>query len=583
MDLATKLDRALGLEVLFEQDEPVMFTKTEWMTTDPKIVHKIAATNSISVFWKAVREMAIESGDQYLADLAKNTKKRNMKVLKQIRKEARRHYHDVIATAGKHGPRTGLGPEQLGWTEKDKEEYYAKRREKYEKQPQKKYLGDTAWGIYQDNKILRGGFETDADAEIELMGDPEKYPNPDDYEIKEYDNPKSLSVLRKTIKPIDSGWTADEIVAAMQPYAKKLAWKWKSDKTPYEDLLQQANLAILYALETDAGIAPFASHAYRRMSGEIKRLALTGGVIGGSATAALPRDLATGIAAKHGEAGVASFKQRGGLIGYDLVWLDKKGDYGHKFFPSERFSAASTGRPLRTEDDPGYVKAKEYRDKIKDQVQAVKIGHRRGGSLSADAPTRGGEGVPLAATIKGTQVKNPAYIAKQREIVKQLKDKANLTPKQAQVLDLFMGFDVPEAGVAGPSFGAAASRVAGKYGPQEPGEKERKPGEQAGEPAPKMKRNITTGFFARTPSDVAAMAGIGRQRVSQHVAKALTKLCRAAGGERSDFCKELLGKKETTEEDYQKGRQIMLAESVCRQMLVEMILTGDINYAFIQD
>jgi RNA polymerase sigma factor (sigma-70 family) len=91
--------------------------------------------------------------------------------------------------------------------------------------------------------------------------------------------PKTLNTLRKIRFPQLCGWTVDEITDAIMPYVNMLSKKYRSMRNGQEDCQQDGCIGVIHALRTDAGIIPFASHAYNRIRTAIRRSSATSGVI----------------------------------------------------------------------------------------------------------------------------------------------------------------------------------------------------------------------------------------------------------------------------------------------------------------
>lgn len=74
---------------------------------------------------------------------------------------------------------------------------------------------------------------------------------------------KDFDALKVTLLPLQHGWTEAEVIEAMMPDIMKYA-NYYGKITPgvdVDDLIQQGAIGVLKAMETDKGIANFASHA----------------------------------------------------------------------------------------------------------------------------------------------------------------------------------------------------------------------------------------------------------------------------------------------------------------------------------
>lgn len=582
--LSLKLDRVFDTEVVFENTEGVVFTRTEWMSSDPEVVNTLATTTSQNTFWKNLRKIATETGDASTLEAIKN---REPWLMQQARREARMYAPELLAITPKQTlpgklqrpSITGPRPEQfLGKSKEEIEAYYAKRREAMAKQgvlkAKKKYYGDTLYGLFLNDQMVKGGFKSEEDAEIEMADNPDKYPEGYRYEIKPYENQKSLSKLRETYLPLQNGWNVDEVVAAMMPYLYHTANKFKSDKVPREDLVQQGAIGIMQALETDQGKSPFTAWAMKYIKGQMLHLATTGGVIKGSQKGDVPEPVLQKAGLPYG--GAATFKQKGGLVGYRVIWFDENDQPDYRDFGVKNLEAGKA-------QDPGYIEAKKYKEELAQQgLKAFGPQDIRGGMSSASTPVRGkeGEGSELGDMLKATKTRSPAYIARQAELVDHLIQSANLSAQQEKALRLAFGLDEPMAGIRG----------TGQFREPESLEAGREPGAQAGEkPQEGPKSRAPEEPFARGMQDVADIMGISKKRARDHILNATMKLCRSAAGQRSKFCQQLLGKTEEQPESaeveslFRTANDLMLVESHFRSMMIKWIIKGDLNGAFIQD
>jgi hypothetical protein len=532
MQLAQKLNRIFNNKQIFEAISSRVFDRDIWMTADPDALSTAAHTNSRKQFWRALNKIAIEAGDTNIMTFIKNLDKQDSESVNTILHDARKEARDYAAERGataRRGealrPKKAIQRDMLNWTPEQIAAHYQKQREIAAARPQREYYGDKLYGIHDvtTNDWVRDSqgqiISTPSESATEsiIQGDPDKYPSPEQYEIRQYENPKSLAKLKDIKKPLEAGWSVDEVVAAMQPWIRKLAYDWQSAKAPAEDLMQHAAIGIINAIRTDIGEAPFGSHAWKHMKGEVRRAALTGGVI------KQPEEHIPGEIRRKLGIPLGTSSQAGPLVGYDVIWIDKDKKPNKKHFPAElsAYEKHVSGAPMKV--DPAFVRAKAFEKEMKTQGLLAATKTVRTKMRSADAPVGTGEGSPeaLVQTIKGRLVKPPPYIAQSREIVQKLKSLAKLTPREEQVVDMMFGLDVPEAGIS----------------PQmrepEAGEEGRKPGEQVGikpEEGELLRRSaagkgISVGAtpdgkpaeveVARGPQDVANLLGMSKQRVRQ--------------------------------------------------------------------
>lgn len=89
----------------------------------------------------------------------------------------------------------------------------------------------------------------------------------------------TLESLRILKHPQLCRWTDEEIIEALTPYLQKQVNKYKTIRCDQEDCTQNGIIGILNAIRTDAGIEPFAEHAYLHIQTAIRRRSATAGVI----------------------------------------------------------------------------------------------------------------------------------------------------------------------------------------------------------------------------------------------------------------------------------------------------------------
>jgi RNA polymerase sigma factor (sigma-70 family) len=553
-----------------------------WMTADPDQLARVAYGKSRRVFWSALAKILKEAGmlDQYKQAI----QAADPDLLRAARKEARNYAAErkVGAEAGselatrKETPDTlHMSPEQL---KAQKDQLNAQRSN----QPAKSYPGDKIYGVFNNHgNLVKGGFATPQEAETYRLGDTDI---PEAYKVDEYDNPKSLSVLTKTKGPLKNGWTEEEVVQAMKPFVRSIAYKYGNSKQEMEDLFQHGYIGVLNALRTDAGEAPFGTHAYKHILGEIRRAAMAGGVVAGSMV--------------PGGGGTA---QQGGTLGYEVFYQKSKDSpVETKMFNAQpeayKDYFSKTGRTPPRSIDPGYKEAVAFVKELRDQGYTATIRDKRSGMASADKPIGGGEGEPttLGSMMKGTKTKTPLQLAMNKEQVNHLIQKAGLSDAQKKILDLTFGL-----GEDSEDWGTPSSRATGKSGPPESGDAQRLPGEQAGKTPeeagidPSQAKQDTSWDFKAKPDDKAAgdedrkieivrgpveigkMLGVSTERVRQLRQKAYDKLMKAAGGAGFDQMKNKMAGA-TAKEDKELQAMIDLGNFI-RQLVIESIFNGEIN------
>jgi RNA polymerase sigma factor (sigma-70 family) len=474
MDLAEKL-AVLTLEAKAHSGVDVVLTDTEWKSSDADLVDRVANSHSWNTVWKALGEIAYDVGDQGLIDTVYDRENGDLdpatekEIQQRAREEAYAYLPEIIAnTPTRSLPRRlrdknpmGRRPRQfVGWTPEQISKYYETQRAKRAGQKMaKEYVGDYLYGIFdsEGNNVGGGpvrpandpegrhsGWPQKAEAKKELATNFRKFPNPEDFSIRQFLNPRSTTALRSGIIPREEGWTTDEVCTAMRPLLWKVARNYlpQSNKLELKDLVQTGYLGVLDAFEKDKGKSPFTAFALLLAKKKMRTAALTGGVIKGSEKGEITQKLMQKTGVKPGGAASYGTRKGGFLTGYNLVWLDKDGKKHEEEFQSVD---SSKGK----ENDPGYWQLKKRRNEI-EAAGALEVGVQdlRGGAFSMDAPIGGEAGAPtFGSQLKGTKIKSPTYIARQRDAIKQLKAGAELTPRQERVLDATWGLDVPEAGL----------------------------------------------------------------------------------------------------------------------------------------
>jgi DNA-directed RNA polymerase sigma subunit (sigma70/sigma32) len=99
-------------------------------------------------------------------------------------------------------------------------------------------------------------------------------------EYEEYSKlPKTLDSLNKIKHPLLYNWTPDEIVEAMSSYIGDNAKKYFSKRCEIEDCKQNGSIGLIKAIETDAGMAPFAKHSFSRIRTHTRRPSAQSGIV----------------------------------------------------------------------------------------------------------------------------------------------------------------------------------------------------------------------------------------------------------------------------------------------------------------
>jgi len=74
---------------------------------------------------------------------------------------------------------------------------------------------------------------------------------------------KTLEDLKGVKKPLDSGWSFGEVVAALKPFLIHMARRYSTDTFSPEESIASGIEGVWRAILKDKGIAPFTSHVYR--------------------------------------------------------------------------------------------------------------------------------------------------------------------------------------------------------------------------------------------------------------------------------------------------------------------------------
>lgn len=89
----------------------------------------------------------------------------------------------------------------------------------------------------------------------------------------------TLDVLNKIKRPLECGYTEEEVFHAILPYIMRHARVYSNNHFPLEDAINQGWCGIRSALETDRAMAPFATHAYLHIRTKIRRPIYESGLI----------------------------------------------------------------------------------------------------------------------------------------------------------------------------------------------------------------------------------------------------------------------------------------------------------------
>jgi len=103
---------------------------------------------------------------------------------------------------------------------------------------------------------------------------------PTKQEWEEYSKlPKDLDSLRKIKFPLLCGWSTEELIEALQPFILEHTKRYYTNRCDIADCKQNGAYGIAKALRTDAGLAPFAFHAYSRIRTSVRRPSAEAGII----------------------------------------------------------------------------------------------------------------------------------------------------------------------------------------------------------------------------------------------------------------------------------------------------------------
>jgi DNA-directed RNA polymerase specialized sigma24 family protein len=493
----------------------------------------------------------------------------------------------------------------------------------------KSFYGDQVFGIYDTSVMddtenippklvaigpLDGFFESEADAEAELYGNDDAFPDPSNYMIMGETNPRSTGAIMNTWLPLSDTdkftgepkkpWTKEEVVKAMMPIIKKKASKYKSDKLPFEDLVQIGAMAVLHALKTDEGLSPFTAHANRIISRDMINSTEQSGTIKGARNVSQGLVNAVRSASDEDEENVppgpGGFQQTSPAQGWIVLGIIPT-KTGKPKIVKEKFGlndeAAASARLTE-------LKAKHPNGKFGKQAIT-------GGSLaSVDVPASDEGGTNWSQFLRATKTQNPEFIAQQRDTVKNLLQKARwmqkshkgkglypLSPEQQQYIELMFGLDIPEKGVAHQIGPETEPEDEGGYHSEFPDlkkdvkdkakwekSKERVPGAQLGRSAEGVKSTPESTIdipgrgkvpVERNPAEIAKLVGKDRKTVSTSVQKGLAKLIKMIEKEKIQAVKDILAKK-ATKEEIAFANKLLVLEDLCRTMLYENLIRGEL-------
>jgi len=385
--------------------------------------------------------------------------------------------------------------------------------------PARVWPGDYIWHIVnrETGKALEKNTETstpfrseaDAFRFIERQGG-----NPKKYDIKQVSNPKSLTRLKETKKPLENGWTEQEVIDAMMPRIYSQARKhanmfgFTRDTKQELDMRQEGVLAVLRILKgkkedgvtpLDTGESPFGVFVERELKNAVLRYAI-------SARSSVPGMKRTG---KQREEGIVwefppgttpemaarfkgqkmGFAPSGALLGYRIYAVTKpteknpQGEVISKDFPSNELEAAKAyRRELQKRPD---VVVTQFKKRMSPIPMTKSMSLKVGGAGEGESEELGNLlGDP--STVGPRAEQTPAAIAAQKDQIERLIRRARvkgLSTQQEKVVRLVYGLDpnTPELRTGG---------LTTKWREEEPHE----PGAQAGitpDPTKRVERSQT--------------------------------------------------------------------------------------------
>ena len=137
--------------------------------------------------------------------------------------------------------------------------------------------------VVNSRKAKMTSYLTLSEVQIEDPNDPESVEAAKEQAIEIAENlnrPLTIEILHKVKRPVECGYTDEEVCLAMDPYNASQAHKYCSKyHYPVEDGMQHGYIGILKAIETDRAIAPFSQHAFWNIRTHIRRAVFTSGLI----------------------------------------------------------------------------------------------------------------------------------------------------------------------------------------------------------------------------------------------------------------------------------------------------------------
>jgi len=91
--------------------------------------------------------------------------------------------------------------------------------------------------------------------------------------------PKTFDSLNKIKHPLLYNWTQDELVEAMSNYIGENAKRYYSKRCDVDECKQNGAIGLMFAIKTDAGMAPFAKHGYSRIRTSTRRPSAQSGIV----------------------------------------------------------------------------------------------------------------------------------------------------------------------------------------------------------------------------------------------------------------------------------------------------------------
>jgi hypothetical protein len=82
---------------------------------------------------------------------------------------------------------------------------------------------------------------------------------------------KTLTNLKGVKKPLENGWTTEEVISALKPTIIHFAKKYSTPTFSVEEGIAECMTGVLTAMKNDKGIAPFTSHVFRYLSTSVQR------------------------------------------------------------------------------------------------------------------------------------------------------------------------------------------------------------------------------------------------------------------------------------------------------------------------